>query len=299
MSTLLESSDITPGRAERVSPSEPGTPRPGRWRRARRTALRNVVPPLAVLAAVIGLWLLVSYVVLAPSRRFLLPPPQQVLQVGILRWQNLHKILSAAALTGRAALVGFAIAVVLGTALAVLMSQAKWIERSLFPYAVILQTIPILALVPLIGFSLGFNFRSRVLIVVIISIFPIVTNTLFGILSVEKGLHDLFNLQKVSRFTRLWRLQLPAALPAFFTGLRISAGLAVIGAIVGDFFFVQGAPGIGELINLYSTQLAPEQLYAAVIVSSLMGILAFTLVGVVQRRVVGRWHESALRPEDR
>ena len=93
-------------------------------------------------------------------------------------------------------------------------------------------------------------------------------------------------------------MQLPAALPAFFTGLRISAGLAVIGAIVGDFFFVQGAPGIGALINLYSTQLDPQQLFASVFISSLMGIAAFTIVGLVQKRVTGRWHESAIHADE-
>ena len=97
----------------------------------------------------------------------------------------------------KVALVGLAISIVLGMLLAILMSQAKWIERSLFPYAVVLQTIPILALVPLIGFWFGFNFRSRVFVCVIIALFPIVTNTLFGLLSADQGQHDLFTLHDV------------------------------------------------------------------------------------------------------
>src|SRR6202042_2655158 len=117
----------------------------------------------ATLACVIGAWFFVSYVLLKPSRRFLLPPPQEVIHGGFLVWRNFHEILSGLALTARAAGIGFGIATVIGMTLAVVMSQAKWIERSLYPYAVILQTVPILAIVPVIGFAFGFNFRSRVL----------------------------------------------------------------------------------------------------------------------------------------
>jgi NitT/TauT family transport system permease protein len=133
-----------------------------------------------------------------------------------------------------------------------------------------------------------------VLICVMISIFPIVTTVLFGMQSVDRGLHDLFTLQRVSRWTRLRKLLIPAALPSFFTGLRTSAGLSVIGAIVGDFYFLQGQPGIGALLNSYSSQLQSDQLFAAVILCSLLGVLVFTLVGVLSRRVIGKWHESAI-----
>lgn len=258
----------------------------------------QIIPPFIVFLLAMGLWNFVTYVVLSTPRRFLLPPPQQILTQGIFKWHHLEPILAALSLTARAAAIGFAISVVLGSSLAILMSQAKWIERSLYPYAVILQTIPILALVPLIGFTLGFNFNSRVLICVMISIFPIITNMLFGILSVDRGLHDLFTMQKVSRWTRLRKLQLPGALPAFFTGLRISAGLSVIGAVVGDFFFLQGAPGIGALINLYSSELLSDQLFASVLLASLLGLLAFTIVGFVSQRVLGPWHESAIREDN-
>jgi NitT/TauT family transport system permease protein len=251
-----------------------------------------ILPPLITFGIVIGVWCFISYVLLKPSRRFLLPPPQQVVRGGFLTWQNFHQILNGLALTARAAAIGFGIAAVIGITLAVLMSQAKSIERSIYPYAVVLQTIPILAIVPVIGFAFGFNFRSRVLVCVLIALFPIITNTLFGLLSVDRGLHDLFTLHGVGRWRRLWKLQFPAALPNIFTGLRISAGLAVIGAVVGDFFFVQGPPGIGVLINLYSDRLESDQLYAAVIMTSLLGILVFVFVGFVAQRVVGGWHES-------
>lgn len=277
--------DVLPGVDGDRSEAQPAAPR----RRLRRT----LGPPLCVLALVLALWYGVSYLLLSPTRRFLLPPPQSVVSVGFLTWSNLDQILTSLALTTKTAVLGFFLATVIGISLAIIMSQAKWVERAVYPYAVVLQTIPILAIVPLIGFAFGFNFGSRVLVCVLIALFPIITNTLFGLLSVDEGLHDLFTLQGVSRPQRLWRLQLPAALPNIFTGLRISAGLSVIGAVVGDFFFQQGQPGVGELINLYRAQLESPQLYAAVIMASSLGICAFVLVGFVSQRVIGPWHESA------
>jgi NitT/TauT family transport system permease protein len=251
-----------------------------------------VVPPLLVLVFFIGVWELTSLVFIHPEKRFLLPPPQDILKTGFFDHQNISEIMAGLWITAKAALIGLVLAIILGMAAAIAMSQAKWVERALFPYAVILQTIPILALVPVIGFVIGFNSPSRVLVVILISIFPIITNTLFGLLSADQGQHDLFTLFKVSRFTRLWKLQLPAALPSIFTGFRTSAGLAVVGAVVGDFFFKQGDPGIGVLIDLYSSQLESERLYAAVIVASLLGVVIFVLVGFLNDRIVGRWAPS-------
>lgn len=268
--------------------SEP-IPKDGTFGQKAKAVAAIVVPPLLVFVFFIGLWELTSLVFIHPEKRFLLPPPQDIIKTGFLDHQNITEILNGLWITTKAALIGLALAIVIGMALAIAMSQAKWIERSIFPYAVILQTIPILALVPVIGFVIGFNFPSRVLVCVLISIFPIITNTLFGLLSADQGQHDLFTLFKVNRWTRLWKLQLPAALPSIFTGLRTSAGLAVVGAVVGDFFFKQGDPGIGVLIDLYSSQLESERLYAAVIVASLLGVVLFVLVGLLNDRIVGRW----------
>jgi NitT/TauT family transport system permease protein len=258
--------------------------------------LDRTAAPLTVLAVFMGAWYGVSYLLLSPQRRFLVPPPHAVLEVGFLDRANLAELLEALALSARVAMLGLAIAGGLGTGLAILMHQARWIERSLYPYAVVLQTIPILALVPLLGFWFGFGLLSRVLVCVLIALFPIIANTLFGLQSVEQAHHDLFSLHRAARWVRLWKLELPAALPSILTGLRISAGLSVIGAIVGDFFFGQGQPGIGILIDLYRARLQPEQLFAAVILSSLLGVAAFTAFGALAHRLVGRWHPSAPTP---
>jgi NitT/TauT family transport system permease protein len=263
--------------------------RRGRW-------LASWGPPAAVLVAVLGIWYGVSYLLLDPQRRFLVPPPHEVVKVSFLDPYSLKELLDALWLSTRVAFIGLFIATVLGMLLAIAMSQARWVERSLYPYAVLTQTIPILAMVPLFGFWFGFGYLSRVLVVVLFAVFPIIANTLFGLRSVEQDHHDLFTLHDAGRLTRLWKLQLPAALPSIFTGLRISAGLAVIGAIVGDFFFKQGAPGIGILIDLYRSRLQSEQMFAAIIVSSLLGVIVFWFFGFLARRVVGGWHRSAQDP---
>jgi NitT/TauT family transport system permease protein len=131
-----------------------------------------------------------------------------------------------------------------------------------------------------------------VIVCVIISIFPITSNTLFGLLSADRTQHDLFSLHGAGRWTRLRKLQFPAALPAIFAGLRISAGLSVIGAVVGDTFFRQGDPGVGILIDTFRARLNNEAMYGAVIVSALLGIVVFVFFTWLGNRVVGKWHET-------
>jgi NitT/TauT family transport system permease protein len=285
---LTDPSAGTTGRSG-LAPSRPPRSRAGRW-------ISFWVPPFVVFLVVLGLWYAVSYLLLTPQRRFLVPPPNAVVEIGFLDWVNLQELLDALLLSAKVAFLGLGIAIVIGMTLAIAMTQAQWIERSLYPYAVILQTIPILALVPVFGFWFGFGLTSRILVCVLIALFPIVANTLFGLQSVDQEHHDLFTLHGANRLTRLRKLQFPAALPSIFTGLRISAGLSVIGAIVGDFFFKQGEPGIGILIDLYRSRLQSEQLFAAVILSSLLGVVVFWVFGFLARQVVGSWHESARDP---
>jgi NitT/TauT family transport system permease protein len=250
-------------------------------------------PPLVVLAAFIGVWYLFSYVLLDPDRRFLLPPPHQVIRVSFGDAFIRTELFTALGLTATVAVIGLGIAIVLGVGFAVLMSQARWIERSIYPYAVIMQCVPILALVPLIGFWFNYGYTSRVIVCVMIAMFPIISNTLFGLKSADQEQHDLFTLRGSGRLTRLWKLQIPAASPAIFTGLQVSATLAVIGSVVADFFFQQGDPGIGIRIQLYLNHLQTEQMFAAVMLASAFGVVVFWFFGMVTRRVIGGWHGSA------
>ena len=168
--------------------------------------------------------------------------------------------------------------------------------RAVFPFMVTLQAIPILAIVPLISFWWGTGQQSRVVVCVIISLFPIIVNTLFGLQSADRGLHDLFTLHQSNRLTRLRKLMFPSALPAIFAGLRISAGLAVIGAIVGDFFFGKGDVGIGQLLRKYANQLDGEELIASVIMSSALGVSVFLLFGWIQVLAIGKWYDTGNSP---
>ncbi len=256
-----------------------------------RTKTPTWVPPVLVALGIIAIWYFVSYVVLDASRRFLLPPPHEVFTQAFFDPTVFGDIMVALGRTAIVALVGLAIAIVLGVGWAVAMSQARWIERSTFPYAVILQCIPILALVPLIGFWFGFDYPARIIVCVMIALFPMVSNTLFGLQSVDKGQRELFQLQKAGRWTVLSKLEFPAALPAIFAGMRISAGLAVVGAIVGDYFFRRGEPGLGSLISNYQSRVQSAELFAAIITASLFGVLIFVIFGWLGKRVVGKWYD--------
>jgi NitT/TauT family transport system permease protein len=271
--------------------SEPDTPRGKRRRKFRAI---DILGPLAVFGIFIGLWYLIAYNTdnnfsPATGKPLLIPAPHQLFWgVGDVS----GKIAHATLLSAETALLGLAIAIVLGVGVAVLMSQTPWIERSLWPYLIALQAVPILALVPLLINFFGANFRTRVIVTVIICFFPIVSNTLFGLLSADRTQHDLFTLSHASRRTRLTKLQLPSALPAMFAGFRISAGLSVIGAIVGDFFFTKGSPGLGRLISDYFINNQPSRMFVCSILASLLGVLFFVVFGWLSNRAVGHWHES-------
>ncbi|OLT19490.1 nitrate ABC transporter permease [Pseudonocardia sp. CNS-139] len=250
---------------------------------------------VGALVGIAVVWYGVSYLVLPARQRFLLPPPHEVYGGAFSNPQLMGPMLEALGRSFAVALVGLLIAVVFGIGYAVVMSQWSWAERVLYPYAVILQTIPILALVPLIGIWLGYAFPARVAVCVIIALFPMIANTLFGLQSASAAAHDLFTLNKATRWQRLTKLQFPAAVPSIFTGLRNAAGLSVIGAIVGDYFFQQGAPGIGGLLRVYTQRLQMEALLTSVTLTALFGVVVFTVFAVLDRAVVGRWFGRTTR----
>lgn len=258
-------------------------------RRSATHRVRRIVLPALVLLAGLSLWVAVTYLVLDERRRFLLPPPWAVAHTGLVDPNSRSAIAAALTQTATVALTGLGVAVLVGVTVAVLMSQARWLEESIYPYAVIVQTLPIVAIVPLVGLWLGFNFSSRVIVCVVMSLFPIITNTLFGLKSADPGLHDLATLHNASRWTRLRTIAFPNALPAMFTGIRIAGGLSVIGAIVSDFFFRQGYPGIGRLLDIYRANLNYEGLIAAIFASSSLGIVVFWFIGWLGQRVTGAW----------
>ena len=261
----------------------------------RESPFAVVLPPVILGAMIIGGWYYLSYGVLDKSRRFLLEPPHRVWSKGFANTESMKELLSGLWRTGKIAIFGLVIAIIVGIALATLMSQSKLLERAVFPYSVMLQSMPILAIVPLIGFWFGYGKTSRIFIAFFIAVFPIVVNTLFGLLGADQGMHDMLTLHNAGRFTRLWKVQFPAALPAIFTGLRISAGLSVIGAIVGDFLFGSGEVGIGQMMKRYAARLEGEQLLAAVFMSCAFGVAVFIFFGWMSKRFIGKWSTESRR----
>ena len=264
--------------------------------RKKRLRVIDVLGPLVVFALVLGLW---EWFRRDGLRRFFDKPnfivPSPVTVVNKVFTDDIirGRLIGGLGWTTLVSVIGLLISIIIGMWLAVVMSQARWIERSMFPYMVALQAIPILAIVPLIGAVLGFGLGARIFVCVMISIFPIVTNTLFGLMSADASQHDLFTLRHAGRWTRLRKLQFPAAMPAIFTGFRISAGLSVIGAVVGEQLFQQGSkPGLGIVMDQFRQKAIWAGTYAGLIISSLLGIAMFVLFGVLSRLVVGHWHES-------
>jgi NitT/TauT family transport system permease protein len=263
----------------------------------KRRRAADILPAFGVFIIFIGLWYAYHYS-LPSYKQWVVPLPHDVLLHGFTEKDNPENpvsLLQGLLITGRVALQGLAIAVILGTIVAVLMSQAKWIENAAYPYAVAIQAIPILAIVPVLRTLFGQGLMARTVVCVMISIFPIIINTLFGLKAAEPLQHDLFTLHGASRWTRLWKLQFPGALPAIFEGYRIAAGLSVVGAIVGEFFFrgTVRPRGLGILIDLYTSRLWGEQTYAAIIVAALLSLLFFWGFGLLRKAVVGRWYQGA------
>ncbi len=250
------------------------------------------LPPVLVFALLIGLWYAVHFwFVLGLGRNGVVPMPHDV--VAMFGVPDIRDDLFSALWTDvLGSIVGLAIASAIGIVWAILMNSAKWLERSTYPYAVVLQSIPILALAPLISVVIQDGFWSRIVVCVLIALFPMVSNTFFGLRSVDRAHRELFRLQGASWWTRLTKLDLPTAQPAIFAGLRISAGLSVVGAIVGDFFFQQGgSKGLGTLLRLYQSRNQIEPMFAAVILASLLGVVVFLIFGLVARAAAGKWYD--------
>ena len=263
-----------------------------------RNLISDFAGPVVVFILFIGVWYLLSTKLLPPQKRFLLPTPHRVVNEGFFTWsagtqRGLKPILLSLWDSMKIAMFGLFLTIIIGTTLATLMATRRWVERATWPYLVALQSAPILAMTPLIRALIDGIRLQRILVVVLIAFFPIVNNTLFGLLSVDKSQHELFSLHGASKFTRLIKLQFPAAMPNIFVGLRISAGLSVIGAVVGDFYFRQGGVvGIGAQIDIYRGRLWGAELIASIILASVFGLVVFVLFGLLSKQAIGKWHTT-------
>ena len=191
--------------------------------------------------------------------------------------------------TGFAALIGLVLSAVLGICAAIVLSSAQWIQRAFYPYAVFFQTVPIIAIAPLLVIWLGYGQRTVVASAFIVSIFPMIANTLAGLVATDPGLRDMFRLYGAGPLATLFKLRLPAALPQIMTGLRISSGLAVIGAIVGEFI---GGGGLGSVVDVARRQQRTDIVFAAVILASVLGLAMFGAVSLLSTLLLRHWHPS-------
>lgn len=258
--------------------------------RIARWTLPSLVMVLSILA-----WHL--YVTLAEVPHYILPGPLLVAKKLVADWGVLWPALLV---TGRLTLLALAMAVMGGVALAVAFTQSKWAEMSFFPYAVILQVTPVIAVAPLIQIYVDSPFIAALLCAWIVAFFPILSNTTIGLKSSDRNLQDLFTIYGATRWQRLRYLAAPSALPFFLGGLKIAGGLALIGAVVAEFVIGRAGTGLGLASTLLeaSYRFNFGRLYAALILISVMGVAIFAAMSLISHLALFRWHESALKTEE-
>jgi len=255
--------------------------------------LLRVGAPVAVAIVLLALWQAVVAWHDVPA--YLVPSPARI---ATTLWTDRALLLDSLGVTVGIALTALAVAVVAGVAIALLFAQSRLVEASLFPYAILLQVTPVVAIAPLIIIWVKDTRVALVLCAVVVAIFPIISNTTLGLRSVDPGLADLFRMSRASRWQTLLRLRIPGALPWFFAGLRIASGLALIGAVVAEFVAGTGGQGAGLAyqILMAGIQLNVPRLFAALVLITLAGVVLYLAVGALARLALARWHESELAP---
>ena len=256
--------------------------------------IMRILAPIAVLAISIAIW---SFVVRINNiQPYVLPGPEAVFKTLIDDWQVLSGSLLVTLWT---TLEGFIAAAVGGIALALLFNQSKWIEVSFFPYAVILQVTPVIAIAPLLLIYLPQQ-TAVVVCAWIVGFFPVLSNTTLGLNSVDRNLSGLFRLYGASRWQTLLFLKLPAALPFILGGLRIAGGLSLIGAVVAEIAAGTAGAGSGLAYRIAESgyRLNIPRMFAALLLLSLAGIVIYGLLALISHVILRRWHESALGKEN-
>jgi NitT/TauT family transport system permease protein len=255
----------------------------------------RILAPIAVGILVLGLWEFAVRWNEVPS--YVLPGPLLVGQTLIADWGTLSTSLWV---TLRITFMALAAAVIVGVSLAVLFTQSKWLEMALLPYAVILQVTPIVAIAPLIIIWAGDINLSLLICAWIVAFFPILSNTILGLNSADHNLINFFQLHGATRWQTLRHLKLPAALPYFLAGLKISGGLALIGAVVAEFVAGTGGSESGLAYRILEAgyQLKIPRVFAALLMISLSGIAIFLATSWISHLLLRRWHESALKREN-
>ncbi|MGE6607032.1 ABC transporter permease [Halomonas sp. NPDC076908] len=256
------------------------------WRHQR---FRRVFVPAVIAVLLLLLWQ--GTVVLGQVPEYLFPSPLVVAQTLISDWQ----LLGAALLnTLKITLTSFLLAIIVGVLIAFGFVQSRTLETALFPYAVLLQVTPVVAIAPLIIIWIQNTTLALVVCSSLVALFPIISNTTLGLRSVSPNLLAYFQLCRANRRQTLWRLRVPSALPYFFAALRIASGLALIGAVVAEFVAGTGGANTGLAYQILQSgyQLNIPRMFAALVLISLTGIILFTSMSILSRLTIGHWHES-------
>lgn len=260
-----------------------------RARSNRWSWLGAVLPPVfvfVVLTLAAEVWLRVRDV-----KPFIVPTPSRVFSA--VR-EAPGDLLASTCKTAAAALIGFGASALAGVAVAIGLSSTRLIRNAFYPYTVFFQTVPVVAIAPMLVIWFEAGLQSVAICAFIVSVFPVIANTLAGLLSTDPALRDLFKLYGAGPLSRLWKLRLPWALPNIITGLRIAAGLSVIGAIVGEFVATElsGNAGLGVVIATSARYGRTDRVFAAILAASLLGLLMLCAVNLVGYLSLRRWHAS-------
>ena len=260
----------------------------------RSERVQAVAPPVLSGLVILAAWEGACRVFAIPE--FLFPPPSAIVRVFLADAPTLFRALGS---TLEVTFIAFALAVVIGVLVAFLFVQSRAIERSLFPYAVMLQVTPVVAIAPLIIILVKNTQAALVFCATLVALFPIISNTTLGLPTVDPGLRNQFALNKASGAKTLTRLRIPSALPYFFAGLRISSGLALIGAVVAEFVAGTGGRSAGLAYEILQSgfQLDIPRMFAALFLITAAGVLLFLAMAGLSAWALGGWHDSERRRE--
>ncbi|NIM41259.1 MAG: ABC transporter permease subunit [Hydrogenophaga sp.] len=284
-------SAAAPGPETAATPAPLPPARPVRTPLLLEPRVQRVLLPVLVGLLLIGAWqALVVGMELPP---YLVPSPGLMWDTLIADWAMLG---TALLVTLKITVLSFLVATLLGVLISFVFVQSRLIETALFPYAVLLQVTPIVAIAPLIIIWVKDPTASLVVCATLVALFPIISNTTLGLRSVDPDLQAYFKLNRATRLQTLVRLRVPSALPYFFGGLRISSGLALIGAVVAEFVAGTGgaATGLAYQILMAGYQLNIPRMFAALLLISLTGVALFALMAWASRAALGSWHASEL-----
>lgn len=262
--------------------------------RGKQIFMRQYLGPIVAFVVVVALWQLIpSWLGMKP---FILPKPTDVAKAAAEDWPILWE---AVRITIIESVIGFLLSAVIGIGISVLLASSVILERSIYPYAIILQTIPVVAVAPLVVIWFGAGYNSIVVIAFLIGFFPVISNSLMGLNSVDKQMDELFTLYNASKWQKMWKLRLPAALPYMMAGLKISCTLSIVGAIVGEYVagIGGGKGGLGYAITIAAVQMKTPFLFACGITAALLGISFYLVVSLISKRMLGYWHESAMKSQ--